>query len=111
MTTNQTLAQSEQLIFLRNRNSTYVCQRIRARFVSLSYVYSQNKSNKYKWLFKGLNLYYIHLDSRSVSAIIYPKVMRWGLRINKAFKESYSFFTTKHLVVNNPTSSLLPNIW
>ena len=69
-----------------------------------------------RWLFKYLKIDSIHLSSRSISAVIYLKVVRAQnhptILSYRTFgsKESYSFFTTKHSVVKNPICSLLPNI-
>ena len=59
----------------------------------------------------------IHLSSRSLSVVIYLKVMeaqnQQTILSYRAFgsNESYLFFTTKRSVVKNPICSLLPNIW
>ena len=69
-----------------------------------------------RWLFEYLKVDSISLSSRSISAVIYLKVV--GAQNHPTIlsyrtfgsKESKSFFTTEHLVVKNPVCSLLPNI-
>ena len=70
-----------------------------------------------RWLFKFLKVDSIHLSSRSLSAVIYLKVV--GAQNHQTIlsyrtfgsKEYEPFFTTEHSVVKNPICSLLPNIW
>ena len=60
-----------------------------------------------RWLFKYLKVDSIHMSSRSISAVIYLKMV--GAQNHPTIlsyrtfssKESLSFFTTKHSVVKN----------
>ena len=61
-----------------------------------------------RWFFKYLKVNFIHLSRRSLSSVIYPKVVgtqnQQTMLSYRTFssKESYSFFSTKPSVVMNP---------
>ena len=77
---------------------------------------AQSIPRKVRWLLKYLKVDSIHLSSRSISAVIYLKVVgaqnHATIHSYRTFssKESKSFFTTEHLILKNLVCSLLPNI-